>query len=235
MVQVNAVEERTDVQRDGTRELRVAFGPKEGEQAIAAHTALSPRRKYGEQGQLAALRRCPSDRTALAGEREPAERLEPEGHRPADFLLTCDCWSRHKLPAGPTPTRREPHGPVGGVPDAKEQAMSRFGWTAACALAGVVLSSSCELRPTGPTTQELAELRVSALVAGTPIDLLVVRVTATDIPTPLVFNLPVQNGVAQGTIRLPPGIKRTITVDAYDTDGDITAEGIKTIEIGRAS
>src|SRR5439155_1743859 len=115
--------------------------------------------------------------------------------------------------------------------DQKEQAMSRFGWTAACALAGVVLSSSCELRPTGPSTQELAELRVSALVAGTPIDLLVVRVTALDIPTPLVFNLPVQNGVAQGTIRLPPGIKRTITVDAYDTDGDITAEGIKTIDV----
>ena len=109
--------------------------------------------------------------------------------------------------------------------------MKRLGWTAVCALAGVVLSSSCELRPTGPSTQELAELRVSALVAGTPIDLLVVRVTATDIPTPLVFNLPVQNGVAQGTIRLPPGIKRMITVDAYDTDGDITAEGIKTIDV----
>ncbi len=90
---------------------------------------------------------------------------------------------------------------------------------------------SCELRPTGPDRQQLAELRVSALVVGTPIDLLVVRVTATDIPTPLVFNLPVQNGVAQGTIRLPPGIKRMITVDAYDTDGDITAEGIKTIDV----
>ena len=109
--------------------------------------------------------------------------------------------------------------------------MSRFGWTAACALAGVVLSSSCELRPTGPDRQQLAELRVSALVVGTPIDLLVVRVTATDIPTPLVFNLAVQNGVAQGTIRLPPGTKRTITVDAYDSDGDITAEGIKTIDV----
>ncbi len=105
--------------------------------------------------------------------------------------------------------------------------MSRFGWTAACALAGVVLSSSCELRPTGPDRQQLAELRVSALVVGTPIDLLVVRVTAT----PLVFNLAVQNGVAQGTIRLPPGTKRMITVDAYDTDGDITAEGIKTIDV----
>ena len=106
MVQVNAVEERTDVERGGTLELRaserglqgrnvalddgwveaevggaeeeivgaqlatqggqglgegvarvlsVAFGPKEGEQAIAAHTALSPCRKYGEE---ASLRRC---------------------------------------------------------------------------------------------------------------------------------------------------------------------------------
>src|SRR5206468_1232037 len=103
MVQVNAVEERTDVERGGTLELRagerglqrrhvalddrrveaevggaeeeivgaqlatqggqglregvacvlsVAFGPKQGEQAIAADTALSLRRKHGEQGQL---------------------------------------------------------------------------------------------------------------------------------------------------------------------------------------
>src|SRR5207247_2270441 len=199
MVQVNAVEERTDVERDGTLELcagerglqgrhvalddggveaevggaeeeivgaqlatqggqglgegvarvlSVAFGPKEGEQAIAAHTALSPRRKYGEQGQLAALRRRPGDRTALGSERGPA----------------------------------------------------------------------------GPGAQSWAELRVSAVVAGTRSSLLVVRVTASDTPTPLAFNLSVQNGVAQGTIRLPPGMRRMITVDAYDTDGDITAE-----------
>src|SRR5438034_10359013 len=144
MIQVNAVEERTDVERGGTLELRaserglqrrhvalddgwveaevggaeeeivgaqlatqggqglgegvarvlrVAFGPKEGEQAIAAHTALSPRRKYGEQGQLAALRRRPGDRTALAGEREPAEGPEREGHSSADFYLTSGCSS----------------------------------------------------------------------------------------------------------------------------------------------
>src|SRR5207247_6331942 len=150
MVQVNAVEERTDVERDGTLELcagerglqgrhvalddggveaevggaeeeivgaqlatqggqglgegvarvlSVAFGPKEGEQAIAAHTALSPRRKYGEQGQLAALRRRPGDQTALAGEREPAERLEPQGHSSADFYLTSGCsWATNIRP-----------------------------------------------------------------------------------------------------------------------------------------
>ena len=172
MVQVNAVEERTDVERDGTLELcagerglqgrhvalddggveaevggaeeeivgaqlatqggqglgegvarvlSVAFGPKEGEQAIAAHTALSPRRKYGEQGQLAALRRRPGDQTALAREREPAERAEPQGHSSADFYLTSGCWSGDKLRARPTPTRREPHGPVGGVAYEKER------------------------------------------------------------------------------------------------------------------
>src|SRR6266702_697272 len=128
MVQVNAVEERTDVERgvtlddgwveaevDGAekevvgaqlatqggqglgegvaRVLRVAFGPKEGEQPIAADTALPPRRKYGEQGQLAALRRRPGDQTALAGEREPAERAEPQGHSSADFYLTSRCSS----------------------------------------------------------------------------------------------------------------------------------------------
>jgi len=109
--------------------------------------------------------------------------------------------------------------------------MKRLGWTAACALAGLVLSSSCELGPAGPGAQTMAELRVSAMVAGTPINLLVVRVTASDIPTPLAFNLSVQNGVAQGTIRLPPGMRRMITVDAYDTDGDITAEGSKTIDV----
>ena len=124
MVEVNAVEERADVQRDGALELRagerglqirdvaidkgrveaqvggaeeevvgaqlatqggqrlrqrmpgvlrVALGPEEGEQAVAADTPLSPRREHGEQRQLAALRRRPGDRTALTGEREPAE------------------------------------------------------------------------------------------------------------------------------------------------------------------
>src|SRR5213083_3037328 len=139
MVQVNAVEERTDVERGGTLELRAS------ERGLQRrHVALDDGWVVAEVGgaeeEVVGAQLATQGGQGL-GEREPAERLEPEGHRPADFLLTCDCWSRHKLPAGPTPTRREPHGPVGGVPDAKEQAMSRFGWTAACALAGVVLSS----------------------------------------------------------------------------------------------
>jgi hypothetical protein len=48
---------------------------------------------------------------------------------------------------------------------------------------------------------------------------------------PLVFNLPVQNGVAAGTIRMPPGTARTITLEAFDDAGDITHEGSATIDV----
>src|SRR5439155_25291470 len=85
----------------------VAFGPAEGEQASAAHPALSPRRKHGEQRQLAALRGRPGDRTALAGEREPAEGPEPEGHRPADLLLTSGCYSPSNIRPEWTRTSQE--------------------------------------------------------------------------------------------------------------------------------
>jgi hypothetical protein len=40
---------------------------------------------------------------------------------------------------------------------------------------------------------------------------LVVTVTAADILTPLVFNLNVMEGTAQGTIRMPPGGARQST------------------------
>src|SRR2546425_413078 len=93
--------------------LRVALGPEQGEQAIAAHTALSPRRKHSEQGQLAALRRRPGDRTALAGEREPAEGPEPEGHRPADLLLTSGCYSPSNIRPEWTCTRPKKCGLTG--------------------------------------------------------------------------------------------------------------------------
>src|ERR1700694_2705135 len=55
--------------------LRSALRPEEREEPVAAHTALPPRRKHGQQRQLAALRSRPRDRTALASERERAEGL----------------------------------------------------------------------------------------------------------------------------------------------------------------
>lgn len=103
----------------------------------------------------------------------------------------------------------------------------------ALSVAGALLLLSCSgadvTEP--PGSGDDAELRVTALVVGTPIDLMVARVTASDIVTPLVFNLPVANGVATGTLRVPPGTARTITLEAFDEAGDITHEGSATIDV----
>ena len=59
----------------------------------------------------------------------------------------------------------------------------------------------------------------------------IVIVTASDIPTPLVFNLTVSNGTASGTITLPVGSARTITMHAYDAGGVETHRGSGTFNI----
>src|SRR3989442_1370806 len=102
---------------------------------------------------------------------------------------------------------------------------------AACAAAGLALSTACELPLTRPTAGSMAELRLTAVVAGTSIAVLVVEVEAADIATPLVFNIPIVSNVAQGTIRIPPGRARTITVGAFDSDGNLTHVGSKTIDV----
>ena len=102
---------------------------------------------------------------------------------------------------------------------------------AACLSLGAALAAGCGLPLDESRGHDMAEVRLTAVVAGTPIGLLVVIATAADIPTPLVFNLTAQNGVAQGTIRLPPGEQRKITVQAFDTDGILVAEGSKTIDV----
>ena len=96
---------------------------------------------------------------------------------------------------------------------------------------GTALATGCQLPVSDSAGHDLAEVRLTAVAVGTPINVLVVTVTAADIPTPLVFNLTVQNGVAQGTIRIPPGLQRKITVQAFDTDGNLVADGSKTIDV----
>jgi Tol biopolymer transport system component len=93
------------------------------------------------------------------------------------------------------------------------------------------LAAGCQLPIDQWDRQGMSELRITAMVAGTPINALVVTVTAADITTPLVFNLATQNGVAQGTIRIPPGLQRNIDVQAFDSDGNVVAEGSKTIDV----
>jgi hypothetical protein len=76
--------------------------------------------------------------------------------------------------------------------------------------------------PVGPGE---ATLSVVANLSGTAVSTVVVEVTATDIPTMLVFNIPVNNGVASGNITLPAGANRTITVRGYDGAGVQTHSG----------
>lgn len=59
-------------------------------------------------------------------------------------------------------------------------------------------------------------LSVVAQFANNTATNLVIEVTAADIPQALVFNLDVVNGTASGSVTIPAGANRTITVRAFD-------------------
>jgi hypothetical protein len=105
---------------------------------------------------------------------------------------------------------------------------------ALAALVGLLALGACSSEPVEPggMTGEAA-IRVSANVANTPIDLLVVTVSAQDLAFAAVFNLPVENGTASGTIRVPPGAARLFTVEAFDANGDVTHDGAATRDVVR--
>src|SRR3989440_3240384 len=76
-----------------------------------------------------------------------------------------------------------------------------------------------------------ATLVVRADVSAAAVASLVVEVTAPDITTLLVFNIPIANGVASGSITLPAGSNRTITMHAFDAGGVETHRGATTATI----
>ena len=63
-------------------------------------------------------------------------------------------------------------------------------------------------------------------VSGTAVATVVVEVTAPDIPAPLVFNFIVTDGIASGTITIPAGTGRTITIRAFDAGG-VETHGVR--------
>src|SRR6058998_4228572 len=78
------------------------------------------------------------------------------------------------------------------------------------AAAGLVflaaLGSCLEREPTAsPSRPPEMTLLVQADLSGTPVATVVVEVTAPDIPTPLVFNIPIVDRIASGTITVPAG------------------------------
>jgi len=98
------------------------------------------------------------------------------------------------------------------------------------ALACVVAWVSCNPNGIGPTGGE-ATLSIRADVSGTSVATVVVDVTAPDIPTALVFNIPVVTGVALGTVTVPAGSNRTVSMRAFDAAGVETHSGSITITI----
>jgi hypothetical protein len=66
-------------------------------------------------------------------------------------------------------------------------------------LAGLYGCGGSDTGSTGPDLGSEAKLRLTAVVAGTPVAIVSAEVIATDIVTPLRFNLPIVNGVASGT------------------------------------
>lgn len=106
------------------------------------------------------------------------------------------------------------------------------------ALAGVLwlAATACadQARPTSRRAT-VAHLQLVADVAGTSVSTLVVEVSAADIQPSLVFDLEPLDGLASGTLAIPPGTARTLLVRAYDTSGNVTHEGQATIDVNLGS
>jgi glucose/arabinose dehydrogenase len=112
--------------------------------------------------------------------------------------------------------------------------MPRPRWScAALGAAGALALGGCLARevtePRGGARS--VTLLVRADVSATAVATVVVEVTGPGIPTPLAFNIPITNGVATGTVTLPAGSDRTITMRAFDAGGVETHRGAVTVSI----
>jgi hypothetical protein len=103
----------------------------------------------------------------------------------------------------------------------------------AAALVWLFVFGSCQPRePAGPDGHAVqTTLFLRADLAGTQVATVVVQVTAPDIVTPVVFNIPIANGVAAGSITVLAGSQRTIALRAYDAGGVETHSGSVTLDI----
>ena len=110
----------------------------------------------------------------------------------------------------------------------------RLGSTAALivALGLAACSDSGVTPPPGTPTSSQVSLAVRVDVSAfSTITQVVVEVTAPDIETPLAFNLTITNGIASGSITIPAGSQRTITVTAFDAAAIATHRGSVVVAI----
>jgi len=97
-------------------------------------------------------------------------------------------------------------------------------------LAALSLLVACADGPVDPGHGH-GTLIVRADVSGSTIATLVAEVDAPDIPTALIFNIPISGGIASGTITIPAGSNRTVSLRAYDAGGILTHDGSTTLNI----
>jgi alpha-tubulin suppressor-like RCC1 family protein len=108
---------------------------------------------------------------------------------------------------------------------------------ALAALLAAPVLFGCSDGGTLPGREEPAKpsVRIAANVGGTQVTAVVVEVTAPDIPVALTFNLTVTDGVATGTLTVPAGSGRTITVRAFDAGAVETHRGTATIAVSEGT
>ncbi|MGH7480996.1 MAG: Ig-like domain-containing protein, partial [Longimicrobiales bacterium] len=98
------------------------------------------------------------------------------------------------------------------------------------AVLALCIVPACE-DATAPDADGIARLRLHADLAGTAARALVVEVTAKDIPQPVNFEVRAEGGIAAGTVALPIGQARTVTIRAVNADGLATHVGAATIDV----
>jgi hypothetical protein len=108
--------------------------------------------------------------------------------------------------------------------------MSRLAWSGWWLLLAACSAGDLTRPPAAPVT-----LVLRANVSATSVALVVVEVSAPDITPPLVFNIPVTSGVALGSVTLPAGSNRTLTMHAYDAAGIETHRGATVIQVDAAT
>jgi alpha-tubulin suppressor-like RCC1 family protein len=99
------------------------------------------------------------------------------------------------------------------------------------ALAALGALAACDRSPTdAPDGDAGVRVAVVASVAAAPVDRLVAEVTGPDIAMSA-FNIPLADGTASGTILVPAGSERTITLKAFDRGGTLTHRGARTLAV----
>jgi hypothetical protein len=95
----------------------------------------------------------------------------------------------------------------------------------------LLAAAACSEPNPGPGTDEEASLQVTVVTRDVLVDRITAEVTGPGIAPALLFNLTLANGVASGTLRVPPGDDRTITLRAFEDTGELSYEGSATIDV----